>query len=436
MADKGSNRKFRYELDEKPGWLPLMLYGVQWFLVTVPVLIIIGSLVGEMQFDTVVEKTFYTQKLFALVGIALIVQLLWGHKLPIVIGPATVLVVGIIASQSQSIPSIYTAIITGGALLFLLSFTPRLRHLKDIFTPRIVVVILALIAITLMPTIIELSFSGGLSPDIKYIFFLSLSVALIIGNYLLKGIWKSTILLWGIIIGTLTHRLLSSDWSLPTLPSNEAASPSFFIPAIEFDAGVLLAFLFCYVALLINELGSVQAVSQAINSGGETQRTIKGLRFVGIFNAINGLFGVIGPVDFSMSPGIIMNTRCASRYTLIPAGIGLILCAIFPQAILFLTTIPEAVMGIILLYLMATQLGSALQMISVQSLIQTFDHAIIIAVPIMMALFTVFLPEEVVTAIPQILRPILANGFVVGILFVILLEHLFNRKRTPLNNTK
>lgn len=244
------------------------------------------------------------------------------------------LLVGIIASQSESTASIYTAIITGGVLLFALSFTPWLKNLKDLFSPRIVAVILALIAVTLMPTIIDLSFSGVLPPSLKYVFFVAFTIILMISNSLLLGIWKSTVLLWGIVAGTLAYRLLISDWSMPAFPASEENSKTFFLPAFEIEPGVLLAFLFCYVALFINELGSVQAVSQAIRSGDETPRTVRGLRFTGLFNALNGLFGVIGPVDFSMSPGIIMSTGCASRYALIPAGAGLILCALFPGIIL------------------------------------------------------------------------------------------------------
>ncbi|WP_373811034.1 uracil-xanthine permease family protein [Porphyromonas macacae] len=426
--EKENTLKFNYGLNDKPGWLPLTLYGIQWFLATMPILLIIGSLVGNLQFDTLTEKTFYTQKLFALIGTALIVQVLWGHRLPIIIGPATVLLVGIIASQSESTASIYTAIITGGVLLFALSFTPWLKNLKDLFSPRIVAVILALIAVTLMPTIIDLSFSGVLPPSLKYVFFVVFTIILMISNSLLRGIWKSTVLLWGIVAGTLAYRFLILDWSMPAFPASEENSKTFFLPAFEIEPGVLLAFLFCYVALFINELGSVQAVSQAIRSGDETPRTVRGLRFTGLFNALNGLFGVIGPVDFSMSPGIIMSTGCASRYALIPAGAGLILCALFPGIILFLTSIPESVMGIILLYLMITQLGSSLQMIGTNNLVKNFNDAIVIAFPIMLALVTVFLPGPIVSAIPVLLRPILGNGFVMGVIAVIILEHTLNKK--------
>ena len=62
-------------------------------------------------------------------------------------------------------------------------------------------------------------------------------------------------------------------------------------------------------------------------------------------NVLSGLFGVIGPVDYSMSPGVISATGCASRYTLLPAGAGLILCAFFPSVVGMLVTIPGDLAG-------------------------------------------------------------------------------------------
>ncbi|MEI3154911.1 MAG: hypothetical protein V8S95_07290 [Odoribacter sp.] len=56
--------------------------------------------------------------------------------------------------------------------------------------------------------------------------------------------------------------------------------------------------------------------------------------------------GIVGPVDYSMSPGIIAATGGASRYTLVPAGIGLFVCAFFPGFIQVLGAIPGLEWGL------------------------------------------------------------------------------------------
>ena len=45
-------------------------------------------------------------------GISLLAQLFWGHRLPLLIGPATILLVGIAAGGAGSYGAIYTAIAT------------------------------------------------------------------------------------------------------------------------------------------------------------------------------------------------------------------------------------------------------------------------------------------------------------------------------------
>ena len=185
-------------------------------------------------------------------------------------------------------------------------------------------------------------------------------------------------------------------FGLPMLPSTgveiilEQATVLNF--PLNLKAGTILAFLFCYIALIVNELGSIQAVGHMLQADHMDRRTTRGVGIVGVVNMLSGLFGVIGPVDYSMSPGVISATGCASRYTLLPAGVGLILCAFFPS-LWMLVTIPGVVMGAILLYLMATQLAAGLQMLVREKAITDFDSGVVVGLPLMVALLLSFAPE-------------------------------------------
>ncbi|WP_321478457.1 solute carrier family 23 protein [uncultured Bacteroides sp.] len=420
----------KYKNDDKPGLWPMLMYGLQWFLITIPIVLILSAVVGNFQLGGVAEQTYYTQKLFALTGIGLILQILFGHKMPVVIGPASVLLIGIIATQASQINEVYTAIICGGIILFLLSFSGWIKYLQRIFTVRIIIVILALIAFTLMPTILNLVFADKVHPFMSYAFALIMVFLMLLSNKLLRGIWKSSIVLWGLLFGSLVYTFIIGDLGSTSEQATEtSATLSLFIPSLVFDPGILLSFLFCYIALFINELGSLQSVGTAIQVKGMEKRTKMGLRFTGLMNIISGGTGIIGPVDFSLSPGVIMSTGCASRYTLLPAGAALIACAFFPEVITFLSTIPRPVMGVILLYLMTTQLSSAFQLVAQENSIPDFNSCMIIAFPIMIALMVSFMPPTVAASMPHILRPLLANGFVMGVISVLLMEHLVFRKK-------
>lgn len=422
----------KYGLNDKPGLLPMLMYGLQWWIVSLPCVVIMGIIVSKLHYTEVAEQTFYLQKLFGIMGVAMIVQVLWGHRLPLVIGPASVLLIGILSTISAGIPAIYTGILVGGLVLTVLAYSGWLGRLQFIFTPRIITVILILIAFTLTPVILNLVL-GDTSHALFNLFFTLLMVlALVVGNKFLRGIWKSTTVLWGIAGGALVYYLVNGFPGLPSAGTDGLpVQGALFNFSLDFEAGTILSFLFCYVALIVNELGSIQAVGYMLQADQMNKRTTRGVGVVGITNVLSGLFGVIGPVDYSMSPGVIAATGCASRYTLIPAGAGLILCAFFPTVVGMLVTLPGVVMGAILLYLMATQLAAGMQMLVREKAIVDFDNGVVVGLPLMVALLLSFAPSEVLNMIPSLFRPIVGNGFVMGVVSVLILEHLIFRKRKP-----
>lgn len=415
--------KFKYNLDDKLPAFPLMMYGLQWFIVSIPMVLIIGAVVSHVQGFDAADQTLYTQKLMGVMGIGLTAQVLWGHKLPVVIGPASVLLIGIIASGAGNITEIYTAIIIGGAFLTIMYISKLLSRLQFIFTKRIIVVIMALIAFTLAPVILDLIFKNG-DGLFSLIFALSLVIGMTIANKLLKGVWNSTVILLALLIGTGIYYIY---YGIPTETASldiQNASQPLFIDSLKFNGGIILSFLFCYIALLVNELGSVQSVGQALNADNMDKRSERSVGVAGAINIFSGSLGVIGAVDYSMSLGLINATGCASRRALIPAGIGLIVCAFLPQVIGLFTYIPHVVMGTIMIYLMASQLSASFQMVANNKIVNQFNDGIIFGLPLMIALLVSFMPKDVSNQIPSLIRPIIDNGFVMGVISVLILEHI------------
>lgn len=418
----------KYQLDDKPSFFPLLMYGLQWWIVSIPCVVIMGIIMAQLHFSEAGEQIFYMQKLFAVMGAAMTVQVLWGHRLPLVIGPASVLLIGILSSLGSGVDAIYTAILVGGCLLAALAYGGGLIRLQALFTPRIVIVILCLIAFTLSPVILRLIFAGGDHALFRLFFALLLALGMILLNKLLSGIWKSLVVICGVALGCLVYFGFFGFPRLQEVPATATLS-GWIIWPLKFEWGTVLSFLFCYFALIVNELGSIQAVGRMIGAGQMSGRTTRGVGVTGLANMVSGALGVAGPVDYSMSPGIIAATGCASRYTLIPAGIGLLLCAFFPDFIRLLNAIPGGVMGAVLLYLMASQLSAGLQMMNREKAVLDFESGLVVGFPLMLALLLSFAPEEAIQSIPAWIRPIVGNGFVMGVIVVVLLEHLVFRKR-------
>ena len=419
--------KLKYGIDDRPRTGDLILYSLQWFVLAIAV-VVTSVCVAT---GSPAERVLYAQKVFALMGVATIVQSLWGHRMPIVVGPAAVLLVGIItalASQGEQINTnkIYTAVAIGGVVVTALSTGRWLERLQSIFTPRTVVVILMLIAFTLCPTIKNLIFPATEADRHTFgLLFTLLGIpTMTFAAIRLRGVAKSLVVPMALFAGYIIYYAVYGGFG-QVFQQYTHSEGRIFLPAIEFDGSMVIAFLLCYVALLINDIGSIQGLGAMLQTTDTDKRCRRGVGFTGIFNIIAGSLGVIGPVNYSMSPGVIGSSSCASRYALIPAGAGLIICALWPSLIALFTAIPNTVIGVILLYLMGTQLAASFHIMTADKSAATFDDGLIIGLPIMIAILFTAIPMDV---IPQIIRPIMGNGFVMGVLTVMILEHIIFKK--------
>lgn len=423
----------KYGLDDHPTFAENIIYGLQWLAVTIPAVIIMGKILGSQGGPATVE-VLYMQKLFAVMAVSLLLQIYWGHRLPLVIGPATVLLIGILASQGNSSAAIYSSILICGIVLSILAVSGLFAYLRQLFTPRVVAVILLLVAFTIMPTLIDL-ISGGSdhsSSAQNLSFALVFILLLFVAQRLLSGLWKSTLILWAMIIGSLAYALINPAWLRGATAYGIPIVGGFFdqlTTTLVIDPGLIIAFILCFLGLSINDLGSIQAVGTVLQADKMPQRITRGVAFTGLSNTLAGFMGVIGPVNFSFSPGIIASTGCAARSTLVPAGVIMLLLAFLPRTLYYLSFVPAVVIGCVLLFTMCTQVAAGLSSAFASMEEPVFDHALLIALPILTGILVAFLPADVVATYPSQLRPILGNGFVMGVLVSLLLEHVIFRTK-------
>ena len=414
--------KLRFNIDDKPSLGATLLYGLQWLMICLPVVLTSTFIAPEG------EVVAFTQKLFALCGITIIIQVLWGHRLPLVAGPAAVLLMGVLAAASQGhAPSvIYPSMMIGGALVTLLAVCGALKYVQRIFTPRIVASIVVLISFTMAKPIVGMVFSDKAHPMLSLATAIIGVVVMAWANKVFKGIWKSSVVIIAMIFGSIFYYCVTG---FPKEFVSDTATPRLLLSDIGIDAGVVIAFLFCYIALLINQIGSVQSLGEMVEAPHLDKRQKRGMAIAGVMNIVSGAVGVPGPVDYSLSPGVVASTSCASRYTMLPAAIAMILLALFPDAVAVLLTIPQPIMGVVLLYLMATQISAGLNIMQASQAASSFNDGLILAIPIMFTVILSFAPADVMAVIPSLVRPIVGNSFVMGIIVVMLLEHLVLKAR-------
>lgn len=413
----------KYRIEDRLPASQMAIYALQWFILAVAV-VVTSVFVAPAE-----ERLFFAQKLFGVMGVAGLVQVIWGHRMPLVVGPAAVLLVGVLSStQAEANPTaIYTSIALGGVLITLLTFGGLMRYVQRLFTPRIVVVILMLIAFTLTPVIKNLVFPAQAS-HAEHIFGFAFTLvacpAMVVLNRTLRGVAKSLVIPIALVIGSVAYYAI---FPLAEFTPSDVTLDGLFISELKFDWGLIAAFIICFIALLINDIGSIESLGKMLQTDNMPTRLKHGVRITGIANIVAGSMGILGPVNYSMSPGIVASTGCASRYALIPATLLLMLCSLSDKVIWALTAIPNPVIGVILLFLMGTQLAASFEMLHSTQSVRSFGDGLTIGLPLMMAMLFQLMPRGIM---PQIIEPLVGNGFAMGVIVVIIMEHVVNRSKS------
>lgn len=419
--------EFKYGLEDKPPLGEFLLLGLQWCALVVPFMIILGKIAGAFHFTDPSGLTVYLQKIAFIMAVFLVLEILWGHGLPLVMGPSTVLLIGIISSRGFDANAIYTAVMSGGVILAVAGITGIFGYLQRLFTSRVVAVVLLLIAFTLMPTVLKLvTDSQGAAPQVHMAYALTFISAMMILHRFLTGIGKSVLILFSMVIGSIIYFIIFPG----NLQTTHIVSSNFFSPFfqdmignVSFDIGLLISFFICFVALSINDLGSMQSINALAKAKDMAKRLNRGIFFTGLANIASGIFGVIGQVNYSVSVGVVTATGCISRFTLIPAAVFLLLISFSPMMIGFLGLVPPVVIGGVMFYTLCTQVSAGL-IVAFEALDQmSLDDGMIIGMPILISTLIAFMPADFFQYFPRILQPVVGNAFVMGVIILLLLEH-------------
>ncbi len=423
----------RAPVDERPPLPELFLLGLQWTAIIIPIVIIIGRIVGEAQSDQLAQTVLFMRKTAFLIALTMGGQVLLGHRLPLVAGPASVLVVGVIASLGFSRTAINTSMMVGGLLLAIAAMTGLFAHIRRLFTPRVVALILLLVAFTLAPTIIQLIADPGLRAPVlpRAAFAAIMPLLMLFASRRLRGIWKSTLILWSIVAGWCVWALFFPGSSDTGKGGSHPVFLSFFThmtTGLSFEPGVLLSFLVCFLGLAVNDLGSIESVGELIKATNRDRRVNRGIAVSGLANILAGFLGVVGPVNYSLSPGVIAATGCASRFTLLPTAVFMACLACSSRAFAFIGTVPSIVVGSVFLYLSAYQIAAGLAVAAEEAGRFQMEDGLVMGLPLLLGTVVAFAPASWVAAFPLLLRPIAGNGFLVGVVAVLILEHVVFRR--------
>jgi xanthine/uracil permease len=415
----------RYGLDDRPPPGETALHGLQWLALSLPFVVIIGTVAAGRHFEDPALRTLYLQKAAFVTGLMLLAQAFVGHRLTLVAGPSAALLLGVVGSRAGP-DAVYTAAAVCGVVLAAVSAAGLFGALRGLFTPRVTAAVVLLIAFTMTPTIVRLLLAGPGGTAAGQLSFGALFVlVLFVAHRFLPAGARSLLIVAGMAAGAAAH---CGVFGACVTAGGAATAATLFagLTAPVFDAGAIVSAFFCFLALSLNEVGSMQAVVPLLRPEGMDGRIRRGMMVTGAVNAVAGVLGTIGPVDFSLSPGVIAASGCGSRRPLIPAA-GFLLLASFSPALLGLAVaIPQTVVGALLLYTLSGQVAAGLGAAFAGGAF-AFEDGLVIGLPLLAGTVTSLLPAAALAELPAVVRSVAGNGFVVGVVAVLLLDRLFRR---------
>ncbi|MFC7373150.1 purine/pyrimidine permease [Fictibacillus iocasae] len=417
--------------------MKLSLSSIQWM-----VFILAGSLVAPIAVGDAFnlsqsETAQLLQRCFLIIGLSGILQVLFGHKLPVLEGPAGLwwgvftVYAGIAAGGTLTFDGALQELMMGmfisGALFIVLALFKWIEKLRTWFTPLVTGTYLILLVSQL---------SGSFKKGILGIGYLNDQVD---GKVAAAAI---TVLIFSIILGKSKIKWMRSysilislmfGWGLFTLLdlNKETADTStwFQLPKL-FDwgiphvtGGITVTSLFIGFLLLTNMVASISVTERAFQSANEHYKKVNYNRasfFMGISTWIAGMLSAIAPVPISGSAGFMLTTRIFSKLPFIIGNVFVITVSFFPKVTYFFAGIPAPV-GYATIFLPFSSM-IALALKEYRPFLHIENKLFIIATSLMIGIGAQFLPPAALSGLPSILVTLLSNGLVLGMMTCILLE--------------
>ena len=356
-----------YGIEDKPSFGIALGLGFQhvltlWGATTLVPLLLGPTIFGEgsPSIGTFVNSVYLGM------GVATLIQLYFGSRLPIVQGSSfsflcpVFAIAGFVTSTGGTGPQIMslfaTALILGGAIELIIGYGGFIGLLRKIITPVVIGPTIMLIGFSLAPV--------AVSNASKNWFISLLVVSLIfIFSLIIKGKARIFSVLSAVVIGYAVCLLLSvagvvgkDSGAFVNFSAIGAAQwvnvpkPFFVRYGFSTDWSLILpaffAILAAYLASIIESVGDYFAVSEAAGIDMPDKKTIsQGIGAEGLGCMISGFFGGAGSTSYTENIGLVGLTKVASRFVVMIAAVILIVFSLLGKLGALIATMPSAVIG-------------------------------------------------------------------------------------------
>jgi len=434
-----------YRPEELPPAGKAAIYSLQWVIFSLTVCAVIPGVVGTGLGLDPTEISNFIQRTFFFCGLFSILQLYFGHRLPIFEGIGAMwynvlIIIGSVAPQigkplAEVRGSIIFAMLLVGLIYILLGAFKLLKYILFIFTPAVKGTFFLLMSLQISGSIMRGMLGtwphGGTINPAGVLLFIGVAGLIIWISLKQKGFLQSI----GIFIGAMFGWLIAivAGISDPPVLSKTLISLPELLPwgTPQFDPGLLIILLVVGFFTLSNLVTSVSSFSELVGQKASENDFNQATIITGIGNVFAGFFALIGFVPFASSIGFARVTGVAARRPFLIGAVILMLLGLFPAVGLLFVAIPPQVGFVVILIMFCQLLSVAFD--EYRKVIFDNRNGFIVGISLLLGVGIMFIPPEAMALMPLLIKSFVGNGLTVGLIICVLLEQVLlpERKKEP-----
>lgn len=412
-----------------------VLAGFQWlFFMFANTVVIPISIGGAFQLEQV-EVVSAMQRSFIFTGMACLLQGFFGHRLALMEGQSG-LWWGVILSLAGTASamgldlatvggSIAVGVLISGILVAILGVLGMGDVLMKWFTPIVMFVFLLLLSNQLITIFLKgmIGLSEGETIDGKLTIFSFLLAAFTILIHVKgKGIVSSLNLLIGMTVGWVIAVQLFPQEASETIKTTPLLNWfPWGTPTVEW--GIIITVIVTGLLNTTNTIATLKGAEDIYGQKTTRKQYQSSFLITGSLTAVAGTIGLVPYAPYASSLGFLQSTGIRARTPFFIGAFLFIILGLVPTFSAFFSTIPHSVGNTVLFVAYLQLFRSALR--NIEGL--TFEPKTVyrIALPALLGLSIMTLPPVAFQTLPTLVRPILSNGMLVGIIAALVMELLY-----------
>ncbi|WHY61811.1 nucleobase:cation symporter-2 family protein [Cytobacillus firmus] len=392
-------------------------------------------LAGLLSFS-VPDSALLIQMTFIACGIATIIQAGFAMKLPVMQGPSFVPLSALAAIGTTSgIGAMIGSLIPGALLVALLGYPMKVfsKAVRKFIPPIVAGTVIVVVGLSLMPSAINSIYSapGNFGENI---FVAAVTAAVLIFCMYIGEKSQSKlkyIKIVSVILSLGIGSIAASFFGLVDFSSLGKSAwfqmPSLFaFGAPEFDLHAILIMAAIYFIVTIETTGTWFTVSKVTGENLDDKRLNGGAFGEGLGCFIGSFFGGTPVTGYSSNAGIIAITGVKSRRPIIAGGVIMIILGMMPKLMNLIACIPGVVINSVFAILCVVIMMNGFKVI--KEVAFTERNMLVIGVPIMLALFAVLMPADVLKGLPDIATYFVSSGTAIGAITALVLNLVLPQK--------